>query len=111
MLVAKINVKAILKEHLFAGSKNTYLDIAFHDNRDGEDIYGNLGFITQSVSKEARDRGEKGPIIGNWKEVGQKRQPAPIPPAEREHIQAKSNGYAPNQDSRTPDLNGADLPF
>ena len=77
MIAAKIDVKKILKEHLYAGAKGTYLDIAIHDNRDGRDQYGNDGFITQSVSKEARDRGEKGPIIGNWKTLEPKGQAAP----------------------------------
>lgn len=92
MKVAKINVTKILKEHLFTGKNGAkYLDIALHDNRDGTDQYGNDGFITQSVSKEARERGEKGPIIGNWKEL-QSRQP------QSDHIKAKSNGYHPQPD-------------
>jgi hypothetical protein len=41
------------------------------DNKDGKDQYGNDGFVVQSVSKEARQQGVKGPIIGNWKRVGE----------------------------------------
>ena len=104
MIVCKINVKQIDKTQLFVGAKHTYLDLALHENRDGEDQYGNLGFITQSVSKEARDRGEKGPIIGNWKDVGQKR---PVAKSESEHVKAKADGYAPKQK----DEDGDDLPF
>ena len=50
--------------------------MALHENKDGVDEYGNSGFCTQSVSKEARERDERGPIIGNWKEVGSKQKPS-----------------------------------
>lgn len=80
MIVAKINVTRILKEHMFKGKAGTYLDIALHENKDGPDQYGNDGFVTQSVSKEAREAGEKGPIIGNWKKL-ETRQQAPGPAA------------------------------
>lgn len=79
MKVAKIDVTKIKKEHLFSGKNGAkYLDIAIHENREGTDQYGNDGFITQSVSKEARERGEKGPIIGNWKKL-ETRQSTPAP--------------------------------
>lgn len=69
MIVAKIDVSKIDKAHLFEGKKGKYLDIALHQKPNE---YGDDGFITQSVSKEARDKGVKGAIIGNWKTVGQK---------------------------------------
>ena len=102
MIACKIQTNKIDKNHLFKGQKHTFLDIVLHDNKDGEDEWGNLGFITQSISKEARDRGERGPIIGNWKEVGQKRQ---VTPQERDHAKAKSNGYQPQPDE------DQDIPF
>lgn len=81
MKSAKIDVTKILKEHLFAATSGAkYLDITLIENRDGPDKYGNDGFITQSVSKEARERGEKGPIIGNWKRITPKKA-APAKPA------------------------------
>lgn len=83
MIACKIQTNKIDKNHLFKGQKHMFLDIVLHDNKDGEDEWGNLGFITQSISKEARDRGERGPIIGNWKEVGQKKQPAKPAPAQK----------------------------
>jgi len=76
MIVCKIDVKKIDKAHLFTGAKGVYLDIALIANKDGgTDQYGNDGFISQGLSKEARARGEKGPIIGNWRKV-ESRQPA-----------------------------------
>jgi hypothetical protein len=59
-----IDVTKIDKAHLFQGKSGTYLDVALWEKPDQ---YGNDGFITQGVSKEARARGEKGNIIGNWK--------------------------------------------
>jgi hypothetical protein len=73
MIVLKIDVTKIDKNHLYQGKSAKYLDAALH-NRPDE--YGNEGFITQSVSKEARARNEKGPIIGNWKNVGGASKPA-----------------------------------
>ncbi len=68
----KIDVTKINKDLLFIGAKGKYMDLTLMDNRDGgTDQYGNDGFIVQDVGKERREAGEKGPIIGNWKHVGQ----------------------------------------
>lgn len=64
-ITLKINVTRILKEHLYAGKNGKYLDLAVWPNKDGPDQYGNTHFVCQSVSKEAREQGIKGPIIGN----------------------------------------------
>lgn len=69
MIVLKIDVIKIDKAHLFKGKSGTYLDASLRENRDGHDKYGNDGFITQSVGRDARERGEKGPIIGNWRHI------------------------------------------
>jgi hypothetical protein len=90
MKTAKINVTRIDKSALFEGKNGKYLDIVLWENRDGLDQYGNNGFITQDIGKERREAGEKGPIIGNWKEQEPQREPrreAPAPnpaPAEGE---------------------------
>jgi hypothetical protein len=64
---AKIDCKKIIKKHLYEGKEATYLDVAFFKNKDGKGKYGDDGFVVQEVSKEARERGEKGQIIGNWR--------------------------------------------
>jgi len=64
---AKIDVTKVLKEHLYQGKEAKYLDVAFFKNDNGPGKYGDDGFIVQGLSKEARERGEKGPIIGNWR--------------------------------------------
>jgi len=63
----KINVSDIKKELLFKGSKGTYLDATVFIDLDQGDQYGNNGMSTQDVSKESRDAGDKGPILGNCK--------------------------------------------
>ena len=74
------------KSELYKGAKGTYCDMTLMENRDGEDQYGNHGFIVQNLSKERREAGEKGPIIGNWKHVGQTKprtvMPKPNPTAD-----------------------------
>jgi hypothetical protein len=70
----KIDVKKIDKSLLFVGARGTYLDVTLMENRNGPDEYGNDGFIVQDVSKEAREAGVNGPIIGNWKHLQPKAQ-------------------------------------
>lgn len=83
MIVLKIDVTKIDKKHFFTGKSGTYMDAALRENQEGTDQYGNDGFIVQNPSKEAREKGEKGPIIGNWKRVGgaQKQKPTDQKPA------------------------------
>lgn len=77
MISAKINVSKILKDHLFKGEKGTYLDITLIPNKEGTDQYGNDYFVVQDLGKEAREKGEKGPILGNAKTRGAKQTTAP----------------------------------
>lgn len=63
----KIDVTKIDKELLHKGKKGTYLDATVFINPDEADQYGDHGMITQAVSKEAREAGEKGNILGNVK--------------------------------------------
>lgn len=99
MKVIKIDVTKINKELLFKGKTGAvYLDAALHE-RPNE--YGDAGFITQSVDKEARARGEKGPIIGNWRRVGEDKKPAQ---AAAPKPAAKAATPAANDDS-------SDIPF
>jgi hypothetical protein len=81
MIVIKLSVNKIPKERIFVGQKGKYLDLALIENKSGPDQYGNDGFVKIDVSKEARDRGEQGEIVGNWKHVGQK--PAQKPAQQR----------------------------
>jgi len=78
----KLDVTKIDKSAMFKGEKGTYLDITLLDNRDGTDQWGNDGMIVQDIGKQRREAGEKGPILGNWKFIGQQQpqaKPAPAP--------------------------------
>ena len=76
MRVLKIDVTKLNKEFFFKGKPAKdghvpiYADLVIHDNKDGVDQYGNSCFVTQGVTKEARLRGERGPIVGNGRDVG-----------------------------------------
>lgn len=71
----KIDVSKIDKARLFSGQKGTYLDATIFVDLDSLDQYGNSGMITQDVTKEEKQQGIKGNILGNgkvfWKEGGQ----------------------------------------
>ena len=77
MISIRITRERIAKEHCYVGKNGTYCDMVLFDNKAGKDQYGNDGFVVQSVSKEARQQGVKGPIIGNWKRVGEDAKPKP----------------------------------
>lgn len=66
----KIDLMKIDKSRLFisdtTGAK--YLDATVFLN-DEKDSYGNFGMITQDVSQEDRQKGEKGAILGNVRRV------------------------------------------
>lgn len=97
-LKAKLNVTRIDKGGLFPGKKGTYLDVVFMENRDGRDEYGNDGFIVQDLGKEARERGERGPILGNWSywdDRGRKNEPQRAPTSTP---QDRNEGADPDDD-------------
>jgi hypothetical protein len=66
MIQLKIDVNKIDKSRLFNGKKGTYLDATLFLN-DEVDQYGNHGFIVQSVTKEERESGQRGTVLGNAK--------------------------------------------
>jgi len=63
----KIDVSKIDKARLFKGNKGVYLDATAFVDLDELDQYGNSGMITQDVTKEEKESGTKGPILGNSK--------------------------------------------
>ena len=73
----KIDVTKIDKSKLFKGSKGTYLDAQVFVSQ-ALDQFGNNGMIVQAVSKEERDHGIQGAILGNckifWISEGQPKQ-------------------------------------
>lgn len=73
MIKLKIDVLKIDKARLFKGQKGTYLDAVAIETPNSE--YGDF-MIVQEVTKEERQAGVKGTILGNAKYLGQSR-PAP----------------------------------
>jgi hypothetical protein len=78
MRTAKIDLTKIEKSEIYVGQKGKYIELVFFENRDGTDQYGNDGFVSQSIAKSRRDNGERGPILGNWKESAQSAQSRPV---------------------------------
>jgi hypothetical protein len=64
IIKCKIDVTKIDKSRLYKGAKGTYLDFDVI-TKDEPDQYGNVGMITQQISKEDREAGKKGAILGN----------------------------------------------
>jgi hypothetical protein len=66
-ITARIDVTKIEKERLYKGEKGTYLDIVLIPTPNAK--YEQTHMVVQSVSKEERDQGIKGNILGNAKEI------------------------------------------
>ena len=98
---AKIDVKKINKDLFFKGEKGLYMDISILENKNGTDQYGNDFMITQDVGKEARARGEKGPIIGNGK---YRVRSAATPPPPQEQSSEPRYADEPKADQPEDDL-------
>jgi hypothetical protein len=64
--IDKSRLKEVTKKD---GSKATYLNLTTFINPAEEDQYGNHGFISQSITKEEREAGERTPILGNSKVI------------------------------------------
>lgn len=78
-IAVNINVTKIDKAALVPGKNGKYMDLFLIENKTGQDQYGNDGFVTQGISKDRRDAGERGPIVGNWKRLVSKSRVEDIP--------------------------------
>lgn len=74
----KLDLTKVDKAKLFKSEKtgSVYLDVMLIENKNGVDQYGNSFMAVQDVSKEEREAGIKGAILGNGKIVGGAGQPA-----------------------------------
>lgn len=81
---AKINLSKVDKTRLFKGEKGIYLDLVIFTNPEA-DQYGQNGMIVQSVSKEERQQGIKGEIIGNVAEM-KGSEPIPLTQEEQDNL-------------------------
>ena len=77
ILKGSINVSKIDKSKLIAGAKGSYLNVSIMV-KDELDFYGNIGMIIQDTTKEEREKGIKGAILGNIKDLPGKESLAPV---------------------------------
>jgi hypothetical protein len=71
MISLSIKTEKIEKPHLIEGKNGKILSVVLFENRDGKGQYGDDGYAVQGVSKESREAGVRGPIVGNWRFIGQ----------------------------------------
>ena len=102
---AKIDVTKILKEHLFQGKTGAkYLDFALIPVKESK--YGETHFIIQDLPRELRDKGQKGPILGNATEkLADGYQPDAAP------ARKPRNEPSERQQANLDDTVGEDVPF
>lgn len=79
LVILKVNLLSVDKNHLYKGEKGIYLDIVL-PLKQIADKYGNNGMLTQGITKELRAAGVKGAILGNAKIVETSPKPKPMPP-------------------------------
>ena len=89
MIKLKIDVTKIDKARLYKGAKGTYLDCVLIETKNNQ--YGDDYMIVQEVTKEERENGVKGPILGNAKILGQ-RPAAQQPPPETKTTTVMNDG-------------------
>ena len=71
----RIDVTKITKDRLYVGKTGAkYLD-AIAMELDEPDRFGNTWMIVESVTKEERAAGKRGPILGNMKDIVGKASP------------------------------------
>ena len=96
----KIDVTKINKDRLFQGAKGTYLDATVFINLSEKSEYGDNGVIAESVSKEERDSGIKGPILGNasifWDSNAEQQ-----PPQQQQQPQQQQEYQSPQYQSQS----------
>lgn len=109
MIRVNIDVTKLDKSAFHEGKKGKYADLTLMTNRDGRDQYGNDGFVVQDLGKERRQAGEKGAILGNWKDLDLN------PPAGRDRTPAdgyrKKEPYQPRDNGGSGPDDSDDIPF
>lgn len=90
MIALSIDVTKIDKSAIYEGKNGKYVSLVLKENKNGKDKYGNDGFVAQDVGKQRRMAGERGPIVGNYKEIGglmgKGVPPQKLPPLDEEEI-------------------------
>ena len=71
MISLSIKTYEIEPEHIIIGKNGKILSVVLFENKDGKGKYGDDGYAVQGVTKESREAGVRGKIIGNWRYIGQ----------------------------------------
>ena len=74
--IDKTRIKDVVRKD---GTTAKFLNLVMMTNEQA-DQYGNDGFIAESVSKEEKEQGKKGAILGNCKILGKPQAQASAPP-------------------------------
>ena len=91
-----INVKEIDKARLKSSGDKIFLNATVFFDTEQKDQFGNSGMIAQDVSKEEKDSGVKGNILGNIKVFWSDNQQAST------QQQNEHSGNEPEEDSGIP---------
>ena len=75
LISLSIDVDKLDVKRLYKGKKGKYLSATLF-LKEETDQYGNNGFIVESITKEEREAGKKGTIIGNAKFMAGGSKPA-----------------------------------
>lgn len=108
-----IDVSKIDKALLYKGAKGIYLSATVFVDLDQADQYGNHGMITQDETKENRDAGKNGAILGNCKVVWKdKAQPHEMQNYAKHPVKQHSNhGRKTSQPMPYDDFEDSTIPF
>jgi hypothetical protein len=89
---------------IYMTEKTASMDVTLMDNKNGQDDYGNDGFATLDLGKDRRLAGERGPIIGNWKDLdgGNQRPGRDVPASEA--VRKTAQAQATQADDETDDI-------
>lgn len=101
LIALNLNLSLVDKARLYSGKKGKYLSAVLHLT-PVVDQYGNNGFVVESISKEERQAGQRGTIIGNAKI---------ITPAGEQNVAPQVTAYTPPSDSQDGKYDDDDLPF
>ena len=100
----KMNVSQIDKARLFKGTKGVYLDATVFIDVDQKDQYDNNGMITQDITKEEKEQGVQGNILGNvqvfWSDI-----PSPIGQSQGQQAPRQQQGGGFQQQQAKPQQN------
>ena len=94
LISASLDVTKIDKSRIHVGEKGKYLDITLIETPNSQ--YGDDYMVVQSVTKEEREQGVKGNILGNGKIFGNdRREPQPTADVDEWTAPPKSDDDVP----------------